>query len=184
MTPVRWIAGSSLEFLARRLRFLGFDVAAARGARLEELFEAARREGRRVLTLSARHPRRFEDVGTDVVGRGDPAAELRRLVEGREPGGPPFSRCPECNAPLQRRHPMEATGEVPGRVLRSRPALTFCPVCGRWYWEGSHVARIRAWLEAALGRSLADGRADAGGAQGERGADPPGGGGGSPATGS
>lgn len=162
MMPVRWIADSSLEFLARRLRLLGFDVAAARGARLEELFEAARREGRRVLTLSRRHPKRFADVEADVVGRGDPAGELRRLVEGREPSGAPFSRCPDCNAAVQRRHPMEASGEVPGRVLRGQRVLTFCPVCGRWYWEGSHVVRVRAWLEAALGRPL-PGPDDAGG---------------------
>lgn len=160
MTPVRWITDTSLEFLARRLRMLGFDVAAARGARLEELFEAARRDGRRVLTLSARHPKRFADVAADVVGRGDPAAELRRLVAGREPSGAPFSRCPGCNAALQPRHPLEASGEVPGRVLRGQRRLTFCPVCGRWYWEGSHVARLRAWLEAALGRPLGDADGD------------------------
>jgi uncharacterized protein with PIN domain len=50
---------------------------------------------------------------------------------------------------------MEASGEVPGRVLRSVRAFTYCPHCGKWYWEGSHVARIRAWLERVLGRSLA-----------------------------
>lgn len=154
MPPVRWITDTSLELLARRLRMLGYDVASAPGARLEELFEAARRDGRRVLTLSARHPKRFADVGADVVGRSEPGAELRRLVAGREASGAPFSRCPECNAALQRRHPLEATGEVPGRVLRGQRSLTHCPVCGRWYWEGSHVARLRAWLEAALGRPL------------------------------
>jgi uncharacterized protein with PIN domain len=160
MTPTRFVTDSSLEFIARRLRFLGFDVETHRGARLEELFESAGREHRVVLTRSVRHPRRFASIPRLTVAGNDPAAAVRSLAERHESSGPPFGRCPDCNTALQRRHVMEARGEVPGRVLRSNPALSHCPHCGKWYWEGSHVARIRAWLEAALGRPLA-GSADA-----------------------
>ncbi|HEY2956472.1 MAG TPA: Mut7-C RNAse domain-containing protein [Candidatus Eisenbacteria bacterium] len=155
MPPARFITDTSLELLARRLRILGYDVATAPGARLEELFDAARRDGRTVLTLSARHPRRFADVAALLVPRADPAAAVRALAASHEPAGPPFSRCPACNVALQRRTPYEAMGEVPGKVLRSSPSLNYCPQCGKWYWEGSHVARLRAWLEQALGRPLA-----------------------------
>ena len=155
MSPARFVTDASLEFLAHRLAFLGYDVTTIRGARLEELFEAGRREARTVLTLSARHPRRFADVTAIVVPRGDAAAALRAIASTHAPAGGPFSRCAGCNVALRSRHPMEARGEVPGRVLRSAPSLYDCPVCGKWYWEGSHVARLRAWLEAALGRPLA-----------------------------
>lgn len=154
MTPARLVTDSSLEFLARRLRWLGYDVLTLRGARLEELFEIAANEDRTVLSLSVRHPRRWAAVPALTVPRAEPAAALRLVVEGRDPAGPPFSRCPDCNERLRTRHPIEASGEVPGRVLRLARTLTHCPVCGRWYWEGSHVAHIRAWLEAALGRPL------------------------------
>jgi uncharacterized protein with PIN domain len=154
MSPARFITDSSLEFLAHRLVFLGYDVAVIRGARLEELFEAGGREGRTVLTLSSRHPRRFAEVAAVVVGRGDDAGAVRAIAGSHAPTGAPFSRCAGCNAALQRRHPIEARGEVPGRVLRSGQTLTHCPTCGKWYWEGSHVARLRAWLEQALGRAL------------------------------
>lgn len=154
MAPARFVTDSSLAFLARRLRLLGYDVALLPGARLEELFEAGRREGRSVLTTSARHPRRFADVAARRVPRA-PAEELVRAIASEsEPAGAPFSRCLDCNVALQRRHPFEARGEVPGRVLRAARALTYCPSCGKWYWEGSHVARLRAWLEAALGRPV------------------------------
>jgi uncharacterized protein with PIN domain len=155
MPPARFITDTSLELLARRLRMLGYDVATVPGARLEELFEAARREGRTVLTLSARRPRRFADIPAIGVARADPAAVLRALAAGHEPAGPPFSRCPGCNVALQRRTAFEATGEVPGKVLRSASSLTYCPHCGKWYWEGSHVQRMREWLEQALGRPIA-----------------------------
>ena len=157
MPPARFITDTSLELVAHRLVFLGYDVATVRGARLEELFEAGRRDGRMVLTLSARHPRRFADVPAIVVPRGDAAGAVRAIASAHEPAGAPFSRCAPCNVALHTRHPVEARGEVPGRVLRSAPALHYCPSCGKWYWEGSHVARLRAWLVRALGRDIAAG---------------------------
>lgn len=155
MPPARFVTDASLEFLARRMRFLGYDVATVRGARLEELFQVAAREGRTVLTLSARHPRKFAAVPAIRIERGNPERAVHRLAEAHEPAGPPFSRCPACNEPLRTRNAFEAQGEVPGRVLRAGRELHFCPTCGKWYWDGTHVARIREWLERALGRPLA-----------------------------
>ena len=153
MATARFITDSSLALLARRLRLLGFDVAILPGARLEELLEAARREGREVLTTSARHPRRYGDVVSRSVAR-DAETALRAIVADAEPSGPPFSRCSVCNAPLMRRFPFEARGEVPGSVLRGGGPLRYCPSCGKWYWVGSHVARLKAWLERTLGRPI------------------------------
>ena len=152
--PARFITDSSLESLARRLRFLGYDVIALAGARLEEVLAVARREDRTVLTLSVRRPRRWADVPAITVGRGDEADAVRVLAAAFEPAGPPFSRCGECGSALERRHAFEARGEVPGRVLRAASFLHYCPACGKWYWEGTHVAHIREWLERALGQPL------------------------------
>jgi len=154
MPAARFITDTSLDLLARRLRILGYDVATAHGARLEELLEAARRQGRTVLTLSVRHPRRFADVPALVMPRGEPGTALRQVAASHEPAGPPFSRCPACNVALQSRTAFEAMGEVPGKVLRGAPSLRYCPQCGKWYWEGSHVTRLRAWLAEALGRPV------------------------------
>ena len=155
MTPARFATDSSLDSLARRLRFLGYDVVTLRGSRLEEVLAAARRDGRTVLTTSRRRPRRWADVPAITLERGDDAGAVRDLARDHEPSGPPFSRCGECGAALERRLAVEARGEVPARVLRSASHLHHCPECGRWYWEGTHVARIREWLERALGRPLA-----------------------------
>ena len=151
MAPARFVTDLSLEGLARRLRFLGYDIVTQRGARLEDLFESARRDQRIVLTLSARHPRRFADVSALRVPRENPAAALRAITAGHEASGPPFSRCPECNSVLQQRLAVEARGEVPARVTRGAETLSYCPTCGKWYWEGSHTARLREALAAALG---------------------------------
>ncbi len=153
MDVTRFVTDASLELVARRLRALGHDVLVARGARLEELFDLARRERRTVLTLSARHPRRHADVPALRLPR-DAAAAVRAVDAAGAAAGPPFSRCTACNAALQRRLAFEASGEVPGRVLRAVQHLHHCPECGKWYWEGSHTARLRDWLAAALGREL------------------------------
>ena len=154
MPPTRFVTSASLDFVARRLRFLGYDVVTHPGARLEELFEAGERDGRSVLTTSARHPRRWADVPAVRVPGADPASAVRTVAAAHEPTGAPFSRCPRCNVALQRRTSFEAIGEVPGRVTRAHAMLTWCPSCGQWFWEGGHTARIRKWLAEVVGRAL------------------------------
>jgi len=152
--PTRFATDTSLDALARRMRFLGYDVATFRGVTLEELFDLAGRESRAVLTLSPRHPRRYSAVPARVVPRADLAAALRAAIEGVDPAGTPFSRCALCNTALQARHPLEGRGEIPGRVLRRLRVALYCPQCGKWYWNGSHVDRMCAWLSRTLGRDV------------------------------
>ena len=147
----RFVTDSSLDLLARRLRFLGYDVVSHRGARLEELFDAAAREGRTVLTSSLRHPRRHAGVPALRVPRDDVAAAVRAVADRHAPAGAPWSRCPACNVVLHTRSAFEARGEVPGRVARMGVPFTWCPSCARWYWPGSHVARMTAWFASVLG---------------------------------
>jgi len=149
--PTRFATDASLDQLARRLRFLGYDVVTHRGARLAELFAAARAEGRTVLTLSARLPRGLADVPVVRVPRADEAGALRAVVAAHAAAGPRWSRCPACNVALHARSAFEATGEIPARIVRSGWPLAWCPSCGRWYWPGSHVARMNAWFDRVLG---------------------------------
>ena len=81
--------------------------------------------GRTVLTLSARHPRRYAQVAAVRVPRGDDADALRQLVAAHAPAGAPWSRCPTCNTPLQTRSAFEAAGEIPARVARAGWPLTW-----------------------------------------------------------
>jgi len=166
VTPDRFVTDSSLLKLARRLRMLGFDVASLGDARLEQTFEAARRDRRIVITLSSRHPRRYADVAAVVVSREDPMGAVRGLAETYEPAGPPFSRCSICNHALETRSADQAADPVPETVRRGASPLHRCPGCGKWYWVGSHVDRVRAWLEQALRRPLPDPGENRGGARG------------------
>ena len=149
--PTRFVTDSSLGQLARRLRFLGFDVVTHRGARLEELFDDAARDARTVLTLSTRRRARHAGVAAVVVPRGDLAVAVRIVAGGYAPSTARWSRCPSCNVALHSRAAFEARGEVPSRVTRAGAPLTWCPGCGRWYWRGSHVERMERWFDEVLG---------------------------------
>lgn len=152
MPAARFVTDHALERLAQRLRLAGYDTRSAGRARLDEVYAIAAEDGRAVVTPSRRHPARFGAVAAIVVPREDVVAALRMAVAQFGPADTaPFSRCLVCNTTLERRHPLEAAGEVPGGVTRRFRQLAHCPGCGRWYWDGSHVARLRAWLDAALG---------------------------------
>jgi uncharacterized protein with PIN domain len=57
-----------------------------------------------------------------------------------------FTRCVVCNVPLE-----EGSGEAAPERVRTR-CTTFlrCPSCGRTFWEGTHVERLRRRFEGAL----------------------------------
>jgi uncharacterized protein with PIN domain len=162
VTVARFVTDSSLDGLARRLRILGFDVVTLRGARLATLFEAAARDGRIVLTHSLRHPRRHAGVPSLTLARGDPGASLRAVSALYRPASPPFSRCPRCNAPLRPRSVAEARDQVPPAVAARATRFHQCPQCGKWYWSGSHVTRMREWVEPLVDRSTPDLEAEGG----------------------
>lgn len=152
MAVGRFITDSSLDWFARRLRVLGYDVIVLRGARLEQVCQRARAESRTVLTLSARVPPVCAYVSRLVVARGDPGASLRELAGRFDPDVAPFCRCTTCNHPLAPAGET-AAGQPPGAPSAAR-AVRRCPACGKWYWHGSHVDRLRAWLERALGHPV------------------------------
>lgn len=149
--PARFLCDDSLLALARRLRVLGHDVECVRGGRLDELVAVAARAGRVVLTRSQRIAG-ARDAGGVLTMTGDLEQDVRRIAGLHVAASPRFARCTMCNAPLAARSAFEARGEVPGRVLRTASAFRSCTQCGRWYWQGTHAARLQAWFDRVLGR--------------------------------
>jgi uncharacterized protein with PIN domain len=149
--PGRFVTDASLAWLARRLRALGYDVRVLEGATLSEVCAVARAESLIVLTLSARVPAPCAFVGLVLAHRSDPSRTVREIASAYAPPSPPFERCLRCNAELER------TAAMPPERAQAPPEprrVRRCPGCGHWYWRGSHLDRLREWLEAALGRPV------------------------------
>jgi uncharacterized protein with PIN domain len=137
-----------LRRLVRWLRAAGHDTAiAAPGTPDRAILAQLRAEQRLLLTrdraLAARAPGR-------VLLLTDPAlpatARALRLALRLDWLRAPFTRCLMDNAELRPASTEEIQKTPPESQALPGPIRT-CPDCGRLYWPGSHVRRMRARLE-------------------------------------
>ena len=143
-----FICDEMLKGLGRWLRAAGYDTRIADGEPDRELIEMARTGGRILLTRDRKMAefRHADECVLVLVSNSlaDCAAELKnRLAIDWQFS--PFSRCLVCNFPLEPARPTAADA-VHASVLRENKVFWRCPGCGRLYWEGSHVRRMRARL--------------------------------------
>ncbi len=155
----RWWADEMLGRLARYLRFVGHDVAYARGLADEEIARRATDEGRTLLTRDRRLAERTP--GAILLSSPWIGGQLREVRAARPSARfvLALDRCPECNdllrplaGPPEGSAPVGPYGERP----RHGTPVVACPRCGRWYWSGDHAEMITrhlaAWLQGSADR--------------------------------
>ena len=148
----RFLADAMVARLARWLRVLGYDTAYEPTLDDHALVALAAAEDRVLLTrdrhlLRELRPERALEVRSDV-----PLEQLRAVVDALAlgPPGAPFTRCLVCNGALHEVDAAEAAHVVPPDSRGLPGPVRRCPDCGRVYWPGSHVRRMRAALARAL----------------------------------
>lgn len=149
---MKLLCDSMLKGLARWLRAAGYDTELPRPDESDrDIIERALHEGRWLVTrdrklLEFRHADRtvihlkantLEDCVVELSARLPIDWQHR-----------PFSRCLVCNRALE---PASAARREAAPTDVRGQALWQCPACGRLYWEGSHVRRMRRRL-ADFGR--------------------------------
>ena len=146
MPPPRFAADAMLGRLARWLRALGFDTSYDAALADAALVRLAQDEGRVLLTRDRHLLRELRPMRAHEVRQDDPLAQLRELVAALDLPAPAdlFTRCMLCNGvlspPLQER---EWAPLVPPGLVEIRGPVRCCPACGKVYWHGSHVRRMR-----------------------------------------
>ena len=131
--------------LARWLRILGYDAPLlqrppVRLAPNEILLTRRRSLGGKERVFFVRHDRVGDQLRQVVSGLGleiDP----KRF----------FSRCLECNQPVESISKDQAAGLVPDFTLHTAEVFTRCPECGKIFWPGSHGKRAARQLKEMLG---------------------------------
>lgn len=148
---MRFVVDQHAGKLCRWLRFLGFDAELASGS-LYDLGARAAREARVLLTRN-RKAGELLLANCLVLASDDPEEQLRQVVRelGLHEKVRPFTRCPVCNAELAGIEREEAKGLVPPHTYTTHKEFSRCPSCGRVYWEGSHVERMREILGELIG---------------------------------
>ncbi len=148
---VRFLCDEMLMGLGRWLRIAGYDTAIAeRGCRDRDLVEQAHAQRRILLTRDRRlvEIRGAKDRTVILENNGIDAC-ARELVRrfALDWTLDPLSRCTLCNTRLEQAD-HQRLRSLPPRIRPLDTAVHVCPCCGRLYWEGSHVRRIRRRLES------------------------------------
>jgi uncharacterized protein with PIN domain len=144
----RFAADAMLGRLARWLRVLGFDTTWQAHVPDEALVRHALEEERTLLTRDRRLPEEWTLVPVVVLHAEDLRGQLAELGArfALAARARPFTRCNRCNEALVAASEAEVRERVPPAVRARHHGFLRCPRCGRVYWAGSHVARMRALL--------------------------------------
>lgn len=141
MAPKFW-ADAMLGDVARKLRILGYDTIYDPHIPGNMVLEGSRGTGRTIITRNIGLARRAAGVPTILVPGGREA--MSRIV--RDAGidiviSGDSARCPTCNHPTL----SVPAGDIsaPPKVLERHHSFWKCAICGKTYWEGSHVTRLR-----------------------------------------
>jgi uncharacterized protein with PIN domain len=144
----RFVADAHLGKLARHLRMAGFDTLWDNGWDDDEIVALAAVQRRTILTRDKGMLRRREvERGYFVRATASEAqlAEVLRALQ-LEVLVQPFTRCRECNAPLEDVPKSEVIARLPPMVRSRYDAFKRCPGCERVYWQGSHYHRMKHLL--------------------------------------
>lgn len=144
---MKFLVDQPLWGLAKWLRLGGLDAAVERfSAHRSDLPSPA--TGMYLLTKQAkfRHLQRQDLLVLDANNPKDQLAEVFRRLKLTRRDLAPLSRCGECNDLLVLVPRETALGLVPDHVFQTQVQFYRCPRCRRFYWPGSHHARIIAKL--------------------------------------
>lgn len=157
---IAFLADAMLGSIARKLRIFGFDTLYNAQVNDDEILKIGMEQDRVILTADKELFKRIVKTGVrGVLVRGG-ASELEDLVHILRKSGIKSvgmdgigSRCSVCNGSLQERtsdHLKKNDDDddnnedvaLPDRVIACHNRFFCCAVCGKVYWEGSHLKRI------------------------------------------
>ena len=148
---VRLLVDRTAGKLGRWLRILGLDVEYVATCDEAEIARIARQTGRKAVT---RTRGLAERLGADAILLESEHLEeqIRQIVNlvGKD-ACDPFSRCNVCNAELKEIEKEEAKGRVPQYVYETHDEFAVCPLCGRYYWQGTHWEHMVKRIDKILG---------------------------------
>jgi uncharacterized protein with PIN domain len=163
---VAFVADAMLGNIARKLRIFGFDTAYRAQVHDDEILKIGIEQDRVILTADKELFRRIVKVGARGVLVSSGATEFEALVHILMKNGITSvgmngigSRCSVCNGHLEQRTLDQVKNDdddnnnnncnnndgviVPDKVIACHNQFFQCISCGKIYWEGGHVKRIR-----------------------------------------
>ena len=145
----KFIATMELGRLARWLRLLGYDCIFFDRAKKRDIVIESLREDRAILTRETRLSRfsgvRMIHIESDFVEE-QLAQVIKSLHLSIDRNGM-FTRCIECNTPIERAEKESVVSKVPPYVFKTQEEFMRCPGCGKIYWKGTHWDLANKFLD-------------------------------------
>jgi len=144
LRETRFILDTHLGKLARILRMLGFDSLYRKDLTPDEIISASLAEHRIILSKSRNLLKRKEVTHGYCLNTSEPEKQARLVLKrfNLHENLQPFTRCMECNSPLEEISRERAIGRVPKDVLGGQQEFKWCPACLKAYWKGSHFHKM------------------------------------------
>ncbi len=144
----KFVADSMLGRLAKWLRILGYDTV-YRGTYGPGMLEQLITGGRLFLSSRKGMEKVYSNtILIDAVCVGDQLAELKKKVNLAADSSEWFSRCLICNTLLRDAATDDALNNVPEYIFHNNLSeIRVCPLCVKYYWQGSHRKRMVRQLE-------------------------------------
>lgn len=157
-TPLRrtrFIADAHLGLLAKYLRILGFDTVYAR-EHADSRIAALAAEQRRIVLSRDRDLLMHRRITHGVyIRHSQPKRQLEQVIDRLDLLGAinPFTRCLECNAPLEIADEQTIATRVPAGPRALYDRFMVCRPCDRVYWQGSHYRHMQQLVDEMLERA-------------------------------
>jgi uncharacterized protein with PIN domain len=150
----RFLANHMLGKLARWLRALGYDTEYDPTLDDPQLALKTARESRVLLTRDTGLVKRRLVRRWVLVRSGHLAKQLTQVVQELGLSKPVIRlrRCLVCNGAVRAVRKTDAVRLVPPYVAKTQQRFYRCASCGRLYWAGTHVQRMREKLREMLSR--------------------------------
>jgi uncharacterized protein with PIN domain len=139
--------------LAAMLRMVGLDSAYRNDASDENIVEISVKEKRIILTRDRELLKRRAVTHGYYVKSKDPTRQFAEVLHRfqLEKSLDPFSRCLQCNTPLEGAEPEQITKAAPSYVRRRYKLFKYCPICEKIYWRGTHWRSMVDRINSGLG---------------------------------
>ncbi|MBI5527510.1 MAG: Mut7-C RNAse domain-containing protein [Deltaproteobacteria bacterium] len=151
-----FLADRMVGRLGRWLRMMGVDCASAEGLLAPEVLDKALAERRVLVTRDTGLMKRRTRVERFFIRSNFVQEQVLEFL-GAYPIDPlerAFTRCVECNEPLERVEKESLSDEVPVYVRRTQDVFSRCPACKRVYWAATHRRRMETRLRSLGQKTL------------------------------
>jgi uncharacterized protein with PIN domain len=151
MSGTRFIADVMVGKLARWLRVLGIDAVYSTSWSDDEILRIAESEHRTILTRDVAFASRLSPGQYLFIEDDHYREQVRQVLRAFDiKEFSVFSRCLECNAPLETVGKEAVAERVPPYVYQTQERFAVCPSCNRVYWHGTHADQMLKRLPIQL----------------------------------